>query len=189
MNVMSPMHVASAPYLPARGANHLGYLLAALVVIVGIGIGVVYAVSGVLTTLSAPDHFDRTTVGGSLTATIENAGTVVIYVEAAVVPSLAQLDLTVTDTSGSNVRVRPYPNDLRYDRAGGLGTAVATFEAAMPGEYQIVSAAPRTMDTLAVGADIGERTIGALGRAGVICGLAILAGIALAAATKLIGRH
>jgi hypothetical protein len=72
------MQTASAPYMPVRQPTRVGYVLAALVVIVGLTIGVTQAVSGVLTILSAPDHFDRTTVGGSLTASIESAGPVVV---------------------------------------------------------------------------------------------------------------
>lgn len=179
----------AAPSLSVRRPNHVGDLIAALVVIVGVSVGVGYAVSGLLTTLSAPDRFDRTTVGGSLTANIETAGPVLIYVEATVVPSLAELDLTVTDASGSVIPVTPYPRDLRYDRAGGVGRAVGAFDAAAPGPYQIVSAAPRTTDVIAVGADIGDEVIEVLGRAAAIGGLALAAALIVVAGSALLRRR
>jgi hypothetical protein len=109
-------------------------------------------------------------------------------VEAAVVPSLEQLDLTVIGPSGAEVAVKAYARDLQYDRAGGVGTAVGTFTASESGEYQVFSGASRTADVVAVGADIGNGVINALGRAGLICGLALVAGLALAGTTLFVAR-
>ena len=116
-------------------------------------------------------------------------GPMVVYSEAASVPSLNELRLGVSAPSGAPVAVTPYVGDLRYDRNGSLGTAVGIFAASEIGSYQITSGAARQAGILAVGRDIGGKLADAIGRAGVIIGLAFAAGIAFAAVSSVVARR
>ena len=77
----------------------------------------------------------------------------------------------------------------KYDRNGGLGTAVGSFTASETGPYQVTSGAARAAGILAVGPDIGGNLADAIGRAGLICGLALAAGDGIAAASSALARR
>ncbi|HEX5590964.1 MAG TPA: hypothetical protein VFX65_11795 [Candidatus Limnocylindrales bacterium] len=175
------MATATRPFISSRPSARGGFRPAVFVGGLGLLIAVGYAAASVLGALSAPDHFDRTTIGGSLTVEVDAAGPVVVYVEASRAVLLAELALTVTDASGREVVVDAYGADLRYDRAGGLGTAVGSFDAEAPGRFQLDSAAPLGTIAIAVGPDIGTELQAAIGRAGLVAGIGLLAGLALAA--------
>jgi hypothetical protein len=179
---------ASITAWTTESRGHTGYWLAGLIFLAGLVIGVGYAVAAISGALSASDRFDRTTVGGSVSVTVDAAGPMVIYSETSTVPSLASLGLTVVGPTGEPVAVRPYVADLRYDREGGLGTAVATFTASAAGIYQVSSEATHTSAVLAVGPDIGGYLVDALGRAGLICGLALAGALAVVVATSATAR-
>jgi hypothetical protein len=183
------MTAMSTSYTSDRRSIRTGCWSAALIAIVGLGIGVAYGLAGTASALSAPDRFERTSVGGSLAVEVEAPGPMVVYAEGPGVPSLSGLRLIVISPSGAHVVVDPYIGDLRYDRNGGLGTAVGIFKASETGPYQITSGAPRTGGILAVGPDIGGRLADAFVRAGLIVGLTLAAGIALAAASSVAARR
>jgi hypothetical protein len=106
------------------------------------------------------DRFPRMTVPGVATVQVSDTSTRVLYYEnvrGTTTPTLAELAVTVTDTSGAAVAVASYTGDLRYDvpgENGRVGRAVAEFHPNVPGTYQIRSAATAVTGTLAVGSDI-----------------------------------
>ena len=183
------MTTISAPYVSTDQPIRIGNLLAVLVVFAGLAIGIISAVSGVLSALSAPAQFDRAMVGESVTATVAKTGPVVVYLEGSGRVPAQNLGLSVIAPSGAAVTVHPYAATLQYDHEGGLGTAVGSFVAPEPGDYEIASTAVRTGVVIAVGPDIGSQTVDALIRAGLLCTLALLAGLSLAAASAVMSRR
>jgi hypothetical protein len=183
------MTTMSAPYGSTAEPVRIGNLLAVIVVVGGLAIGIVSAVTGVLSALSAPAQFDRAMVGESVTANVAKAGPVVVYVEGSGRVPLENLGLSVIAPSGAAVAVRPYAATLQYDHEGGLGTAVGTFIAPEPGDYEIASAGVRTGVVIAVGPDLGTWVIDGLRQAGLLCTLALVAGLSLAAASAVMSRR
>ena len=183
------MTTVSAPYVSTGQPVRIGNMLAVLVVVAGLAVGVVSAVSGVLSALSAPAQFDRAMVGESVTATVPKTGPVVVYVEGSGRIPVQNLGLSVIAPSGAAVAVRPYAATLQYDYEGSLGTAVGTFIAPEPGGYEIASTAVRTGVVIAVGPDLGTWVIDALRQAGLLCTLALVAGLSLAAASAVMSRR
>ena len=106
------------------------------------------------------DRYPRMTVPGLATVQLSDTSTRVLYYEntrGTTTPTLAQLAVTVTDSSGAPVTVRAYTGDLRYDVPGEnsrVGRAVAEFHPTQPGTYQIRSASTDVTGTLAIGGDI-----------------------------------
>jgi hypothetical protein len=106
------------------------------------------------------DRFPRMTVPGVATVQVSDTSTRVVYYEntrGTATPSLSQLAVSVSDSSGAPVTVRPYTGDLRYDVPGEnsrVGRAVAEFHPNQAGRYQVRSNAINVSGTLAVGGDV-----------------------------------
>ena len=103
--------------------------------------------------------FQRMTVPGTATVHVAQAATRVLYFEGPrTAPPSGQLGIQVTGPAGNPVVVSAYRADLRYDvpgESGRAGKAIASFQAAAAGDYQI-SAGPGTSaaGTIAVGGDV-----------------------------------
>lgn len=143
----------------SRKPSSAGYRVAAVVALAGLLGAVLWAALGALGAVTAPDDLARAALPANVTAEVTEPGTLVVYYEGDPVPSLAQLDVEVAGPGGPLVQVSDVGYDLRYDsptEPGGVGTAVATFEAAEPGQYAITSRYdPRGLAHLAVGENIG----------------------------------
>lgn len=156
--VRSRPFAPAAPTAASRKPSSAGYW-GAVVALAGLLGAVLWAGFGALGAVTAPDDFARAALPANVTAEVAEPGTLVVYYEGDPVPSLAQLDVEVASPGGPLVQVSDVGYDLRYDspaQPGRVGTAVATFEAAEPGQYTITSRYdPRGLAHLAVGENIG----------------------------------
>jgi hypothetical protein len=167
MSVTSPVPSPVRPAGPRRGASRLGYWVGGGLVAaacIGAVAWVVFAFFGLTNQVNG---FQRMTVPGTATVHVAQAATRVLYFEGprTGAPS-GQLSIQVTGPAGNPVVVSAYRGDLRYDvpgESGRVGKAIASFQAAAAGDYQI-SAGPGTG---AAGAPrAGTRHDGGLARLG-----------------------
>ena len=162
--------------------------LAILVAVVGATAAALWAITGFLDQIQRPEQFARTEVPGITSVEITQTGSHVIYVEGAGSVELGSADLTVIGPQGTQVEVRPYEMDLRYDVPGApgeVGTAVAVFDANRTGTYQVGTQAVAADQStgLAVGDDLAPEVIRTVAVPSTIGALVLLAGIGLALAT------
>jgi hypothetical protein len=170
---------------PARAATWIAVLLA----ITGVVVAIVYAGIGAFDAWQAPDRFARSVAGAAVTTPLEAGHETVVYVEGSA-PVIAARDLQVTGPAGDVVTVRAYERELKYDRDGGLATAVAAFTPPVDGTYTVETTADLAGAQLAVGPDIGDALGGRLGEAGLIAllGLFVAAAIGVGASLAM-GRR
>ncbi|MDP9331649.1 MAG: hypothetical protein M3P11_13575 [Actinomycetota bacterium] len=141
-----------------------GYWLGALFGVIGFAlVGALVA----LTVVHMNDHinaFPRTSIPGTTTVNLDGFTGRTIYVEGVAPVPLAALDLRVSDPNGSEVTVRPYDLNMRYDVPGSIGAvgyAVGTFRTTISGSYRIQAAGtgpPGT--TLAIGDSFATSIVG-----------------------------
>ena len=98
------------------------------------------------------------TVPGTATVHVAQAAARVLYFEGPRTAPSGQLGIQVTGPAGNPMMVSAYHGDLRYDvpgESGRVGTAIASFQVAAAGDYQI-SAGPGTgaAGTIAIGGDV-----------------------------------
>lgn len=185
-NPLSPGAVAFR-YPQARDGRR-SYGLAVLVAVVGATAAALWAITGFLDQIQRPEQFARTEVPGITSVEITQTGSHVVYVEGTGSVELAAADLTVLGPRGTQVEVRPYALDLRYDVPGApgrVGTAVAVFDADRTGTYQVgaQAAAADHSTSLAVGDDLAPEVIRTVAVPTAVGVLVLLAGIGLALAT------
>ena len=153
--VLPPPSVTTRPRPSTRG-YWIGGLLTAAAVIGAL----IWVLVASFEYRQQVDRYPRMTVPGGATVQVSDTSTRVLYCEntrGTTTPTLAQLAVTVTDTSGAPVGVRAYTGDLCYDVPGEnsrVGRAVAELHPTQPGTYQVSSAATDVTGTLAVGGDI-----------------------------------
>ena len=159
MSVTSPVSPPVRPAGTRRGASRFGYragggLVAAACI--GAVAWVVFAFFGLTNQVNG---FQRMTVPGTATIHVARAATRVLYFEGPrAAPPSGRLSIQVTGPAGNPVAVSPYHADLRYDvpgESGPVGKAIASFQAAAAGDYQI-SAGPGTSagGRVAIGGDV-----------------------------------
>lgn len=145
-----------------------GYWLAAVIAVAGLLGAIVWAAVGAVGAVTGPDDLVRAALPADVTTQVAEPATLVVYYEGETVPSLTQLDVEVSGPGGARLPVSELGYDVEYDsplRAGVVGTAMATFEAAEPGEYTISARYdPPAPAQLAVGenvaADFVQRMLG-----------------------------
>ena len=159
MSVTSPVPSPVRPAGPRRRASRLGYWVGGgLVAAACIG-AVAWVVLAFFGLANQVNGFQRMTVPGTATVHVAQVGTRVLYFEGPRTGALSgQLGIQVTGPRGNPVVVSPYHGDLRYDvpgESGRVGKAIASFQAAAAGDYQI-SAAPGigAGGTIAIGGDV-----------------------------------
>lgn len=148
----------------------------------GIGVGVVGLVAGLVVGITSYqgsqqeiDTFARLSVPGAVTVQVDESGRQVVYFEGDQDVGLGAFVVDITDPGGATVAVAPYEGELIYETTDlTLGRAVAWFDAAQIGDYEIE----------VTGIDTGQVTVGEsvarLALPGILAGLAI-AGLSLAA--------
>jgi hypothetical protein len=143
-----------------RRSRRWGYLVAALIAVVGVTLAAVWAVSAYASMQARIDDFARSGIPGRVTLDVTSPGGRVLYYEGAGEIPLVALDVLVVGPDGGAVHVGAYGADLRYDAPGGLvGHAVGTFDATSPGSYVVVTEGSAPIRaTLAVGPSIGVST-------------------------------
>ena len=151
------------------------------IVIGGVGIvaGVAFGANSLYQAWRAPDTFDRTVIGGSLTVRLDGGQQAVVYDENGSTHALGDLALTITSPTGAAVPVEPYHGTLQYDRSDVVASAVGIFTATDAGSYQIDSAGAGS-GTLAVGVDLADVAVDGLARGVQIAAVCLVAALALA---------
>jgi len=126
--------------------SRLGYVLAAAVVVAGVGLGVWVIFSG-LTVLQ--NALTRVVVPGTSELTLDKTGTYTIFHEAESVvdgtlysvQNIAGLRVTVTsEADGKQIAVVTPSGSSSYSIAGHSGVSVLAFEIAQPGRYRLTAA-------------------------------------------------
>lgn len=142
--------------------------LAALVLAVGLLAAGVWAAAAVLDQIQRPADFVRTAVPGSVSVTLNQVGAHVVYFETRPAEASDRYSrpdsslVTVTGPRGSDLQVRPYPAQLRYDYDGALGTAVAVFDTQRTGTHVVSMASSGAAGQMAVGDDLAPGLLTAL---------------------------
>jgi len=148
----------------------------------GVGIAVVGLIAGLAIGITSYqdsqqqiDTFARLSVPGTVTMDVDQPGQQVIYYEGDGNVGIDDLVVSIADPVGSTVAVAPYEGELIYETTDLiLGRAIATFDAAQTGAYEIE----------VTGADTGQVTIGQsfalMALPGVLAGL-VIAGFSLVA--------
>jgi hypothetical protein len=125
------------------------------------------------------DTFARISVPGTVTMQVDEPGQQVVYYEGDRSVGLDDMVVSVVEPLGSTVAIAPYEGELIYETTDlTLGRAIASFDAAQIGDYEIE----------VTGIDTGHVTVGEsfsrLALPGVLAGLAI-AGLSLVAGVAL----
>jgi len=169
--------IATSP--PSSGTNHRssrswvwpGIGVAAI----GLIAGLVMGITSYVNSQQQIDTFARLSVPGSATVQVDEPGKQVVYYEGDLTVGLGDLVVDITDAAGATVAIAPYGSELIYETTDlTLGRAIATFDAAQVGAYEIEVS----------GIDTGQVRVGEsyarLALPGVLAGLAI-AGLSLVA--------
>ncbi len=159
--VTTQQHTPSEAAPAGRPGRRGWFLSAAAVLVLGLVVGAVWAAYGVLMAWRAPEGFARTTLPGTVSVQVSDVGTQWLYYEhpaGASAPSLHDLRVRVSSPAGRAVAPETTTLTVEYDvGGGGLGTAVGTFAAAVPGTYTVTaSGRPHPDAALAVGPDVAD---------------------------------
>ena len=177
----SPTLSAAAP---ERHRSTRWYLAAGTVFVLGLLAAGAWAVVGVVAAWQAPDGFARSTLPGSATVQVTDAGTQWLYYEhtdGTPVASLDQLGVRITAPDGQSATPQPTSFTMAYDaKAGDVGTAIATFNATTPGTYTVsADTAPAPGTALAVGPSVAQPLRTPLLGAAAVLGLCLVASTGL----------
>lgn len=112
------------------------YWAAGIVLIVGVVAGVVVGILGYLDALDEYDTFPRLATPGAAEVVVDDPGNLVVYHQGSALPSLAEVELSVTGPSGS-VAVQPYETTLIFETGEGRARALASFDAVDTGTYRV----------------------------------------------------
>ena len=145
------------------------------VAVVGLAAGLVLGINSYQDSQQKIDTFARLSVPGSVTVQVDAPGQQVIYYEGDQSVSHEELVVSVSGPAGSTVAFAPYEGELIYETTDlTLGRAIASFDAAQIGSYEIE----------VTGIDTGQVTVGEsfsrLALPGVLAGL-VIAGFFLVA--------
>lgn len=139
-----------------------GYVLAGLLVLLGVAAGIALIVSGIRTYVDKVEGFERFEAPDTRAFALEEGG-YSIYFER---PGLDDDDpfpaisVSVTDPEGEPVELDRYDTDVSYSVSGHDGRGAWTFEADEEGTYRIQ--ADGSGGEVAVGRGIGARFAGAV---------------------------
>jgi len=160
--LISPSGRSVAEYDRAVAAPHkrpsaAGYWLAAALALTGVLAAAIWAVFGFVSFTDHIDGFTRVMAPGQTTVSITEPGTYTVYYEHARGATSYDLDVVVTDPTGSPLTLQPVRYDVRYDVPGQstqVGTAVAQFRADVAGGYGVTVNRDLPGTTVAVGDDL-----------------------------------
>lgn len=143
------------------------------IAVIGLIVGLVIGITSFQDSQQQVDAFARSSVPGTVTMEVDEPGRQVVYYEGDLSVGLEDLVVNVTDAAGTTVAIAPYGSELIYETTDQtLGRAIATFDAAQIGAYEIEVS----------GIDIGQVTVGEsfarLALPGVLAGL-VIAGLSL----------
>jgi hypothetical protein len=185
-----PMTTYALPSHATRpSGGRLGYGLAAVAAIGGLVLAIGYGAISAWDAWRAPDGFERTTLGRSITVELAAGEDAVVYLEGGGASSSSGLGLEVMSPAGIPIAVAAYPGTLQYDRGDVLATAIGRFTAPLAGAYEVRTADAPLPGVIAVGEDIGAQLAGAMARAGLIAGIGIALCAAVAIAASIVGRR
>jgi hypothetical protein len=122
-----------------RVPSRIWYWVAAAVVVLGIGGGVVWGVVSTVRTHDLAESLPRTDAPGTVETYVGSGGSQLIYFEGEGRPGPDALGLSVLAPDGSSVRVEPYDAIMKYDIAGWVGTPIASFSAQTAGTYTVLA--------------------------------------------------
>jgi len=188
--------VRSGGHVRRGGAvSRVGYVVGALLLVVGLAGSLVWALASFASRDDAARTFARVDVGSVLHLTVDRPGTLVVFAEGTACLGyprchgvLVPVTVTVHGPAGGLVKVSASPA-VSYD--GGVGgTAVAQFEAGVPGSYRVVGTTGRyRMGTIAVGPPFPLWTDDGFAWAVLGVGLAGGCGMAMATFLRRRGSH
>ena len=182
------IHPPTSPTLsaatPGRRPSTRWYVAAATVFVLGLLAAGAWAVVGVVAAWQVPDGFARSTLPGTVTVQVTDAGTQWLYYEhtdGTPVASLDQLGVRITAPDGQPATPQPTSFTMAYDaKTGDLGTAIATFNATTPGTYTVTAdTAPAPGTALAVGPSVAQPLRTPLLGAAAVLGLCLVASTGL----------
>lgn len=141
---------------------------------------VFWFVNGFLNLIDAVDDLERVPFDRGGTAVLDEAGGYVVYAEGDNVSVFPGLRIVVTGPGGEPVRTAAYGGSLTYNFGGHNGTAVATFDAPVPGTYEVAVAEGGSgfAEELAVGPSFAGDLVRTLVGGFVIGGVGVLLGVA-----------
>jgi len=143
------------------------------IAVVGLVVGLVFGITSYQDSQQAIDTFARLSVPGAVTVQVGETGQQVVYYEGDENVGIDDLVVGIIDPAGAIVAVESSEGELIYETTDlTLGRAIASFDAAQIGAYEIEVS----------GVDTGQITVGQsfsrLALPGVLVGLAI-AGLSL----------
>ncbi|HSM45242.1 MAG TPA: hypothetical protein VK969_09535 [Acidimicrobiia bacterium] len=146
---------------------------------IGLIVGLVIGVTSFQDSQQQVDAFARSSVPGTVTVEVDEPGQQVVYYEGDLRVGFEDLVVDVSDATGATVAIAPYGSELIYESTDQtLGRAIATFDAARVGAYEIEVS----------GIDTGQVTVGKsfarLALPGILAGL-VIAGLSLVAGLAL----
>jgi hypothetical protein len=149
------------------------------VAVVGLTAGLVLGITSYQDSQQKIDTFARISVPGTVTMQVDEPGRQVVYYEGDQTVGLDDMLVSIVEPLGSTVAIAPYEGELIYETVDlTLGRAIASFDAAQIGAYEIE----------VTGIDTGQVTVGEsysrIALPGVLAGLAI-AGLSLVAGLAL----
>jgi hypothetical protein len=166
-----------------RPPSRAWYALAAVIVAVGLVVGIALALDSYRDTQDRIDGFDRARIPGSTSVRVDEPGGRVVYFEGDQRIGLADLILGVTGPDDADVPLEPYDGELVYDTSGDVqGRALATFDARAAGVYEVEASGVET-GRVAVGESVSRRVLTGVFGGLVIAGSSFVAGVALGVVT------
>ena len=138
------------------------------VAVVGLAAGLVLGITSYQDSQQRIDTFARISVPGTVTMQVDEPGQQVVYYEGDRSVGLDDMVVSVVEPLGSTAAIAPNEGELIYETTDlTLGRAIASFDAAQIGDYEIE----------VTGIDTGHVTVGEsfsrLALPGVLAGLAI----------------
>jgi hypothetical protein len=153
------------------------YWVAGIVLVVGVVAGVVVGILGYLDALDEFDTFASLVAPGATELVVDDPGDLVIYHQGSTLPSLAEVELSVTGPSGA-VAVEPYESTLIFETGEGRAWALASFAAVDIGTYRVEAQGTAT-GHLTVGPSWAWVALPAVLGGLAIVGVSVIAGVAI----------
>ena len=188
---MQPAAYPPPPVISAEPLKPSGwwYGLAVGVAVAGIVIAIVVFVQSISGLIDRVDEFQRVSLPGSTTVTLEEAGGYTVYHEFSGASSDSTfggtesdpgvgsaVSVTITAPNGSTVALDRYDANVSYSWGDHEGVAVYSFTADQPGDYTV--AAEGQIGEVAIGRGIGSGLVGGIvGSFAVGIGGSLLGGI------------
>ncbi|AFU06054.1 hypothetical protein [Nocardia brasiliensis] len=165
------------------------FALGALLIALGVLGGAALAVGSFTQVSGRVDDFQRIEVPGSGAVQLSETGGYTVYFEYSGASEAifgGEVNVRIADPGGAPVQLRRYDSDVTYSFGKREGRAALSFDAAVPGTYQVtIQGDPGTSATAAIGRGLGTSFVGtllggiALGVGGLLLGLAVVIVVAV----------